>query len=441
MLTFLFTKTPLKFFIQSLWRDEAFSYLLAKQNPLTMFALTVKDANPPLYYLILHYWMLIFGQSEIAIRSLSFIFYLGTIVVVYEFFINILKVAKLKSLLYLLVILLNPILTYYAFEARMYSMMAFFGALSFYSYLKSNPRIYIFSTVLALCTHYFLVFIPLIQFIHWMVYGRKIEQSINFKTFSFIGLLFLPWLTYLLLNRNIPSNFWVSPSVLSDVLYLPMMVYTGFEKDFISLSQTISTYLVYLKFFSIIILLTVSIGFLRLRKLKHDLKLFWIFVLWSFFPAAVVFLVSFYQGILVPRYLIFSSVGILLLILYVIKFYPRTFQILILSFLIFFSFIYQQQQIKYRKKSNTSKTFDEIKGLAKKDDLLYVENELDFHLAEYYFDDTHVYIYNKPYADIPWYVGKVLIPENKVTNQLPIYPQKAFVIKKNGDYTIAAASN
>ncbi|PIW73452.1 hypothetical protein CO005_01355, partial [Candidatus Roizmanbacteria bacterium CG_4_8_14_3_um_filter_34_9] len=68
MLNFLFTKTPLFFLTQPFWRDEAFSYFMAKKNIFEMLLLTAKDFNPPLYYFILHFWMNIFGSSEIALR-------------------------------------------------------------------------------------------------------------------------------------------------------------------------------------------------------------------------------------------------------------------------------------------------------------------------------------------------------------------------------------
>ena len=92
MLSFIFSKTPLSFFVQSLWRDEAFSYLLAKKNIIEIIFLTAKDYNPPLYYLILHFWIKIFGHSEIALRSLSLIFYWATIYIVFLFLTEIFKI-------------------------------------------------------------------------------------------------------------------------------------------------------------------------------------------------------------------------------------------------------------------------------------------------------------------------------------------------------------
>ena len=92
MINFLFTKTPLFFFTQSLWRDEAFSYFLAKQSFLNILYLSSKDFTPPLYEFLLKTWIYFFGSSEIALRSLSLIAYLILAYFFYLFLNNIFKI-------------------------------------------------------------------------------------------------------------------------------------------------------------------------------------------------------------------------------------------------------------------------------------------------------------------------------------------------------------
>src|SRR5665213_2150009 len=62
----------LRFFTHSaLWLDEALTVDRARL-PLSMIAGSVKqDGAPPLYYYLLHIWMEIFGDSNLATRSLS----------------------------------------------------------------------------------------------------------------------------------------------------------------------------------------------------------------------------------------------------------------------------------------------------------------------------------------------------------------------------------
>ena len=165
MLNWLFTNTPLVFLVQSFWRDEGFSYLLAKKNIFQILISTAKDFSPPFYYLVLHYWMKIFGSSEISIRSLSIIFYWATLYVIYLFLKDILKFSFKKSCLYLLMFVLNPLLTYYAFEGRMYSMFVFFATLSFYSLYKKNSKLYLVSSIFGLYTHYFMILVVAAQYL------------------------------------------------------------------------------------------------------------------------------------------------------------------------------------------------------------------------------------------------------------------------------------
>src|SRR5438067_1101579 len=114
MLDYLFTKTPLFFLVQSLWRDEAFSYLMAKKNVFEIVSLTAHDFSPPLYYILLHFWIMIWGHSEIALRSLSFIFFWGMLYMVFLYLRNILHIKGRMTFIYLLVVATNPLLIYYA---------------------------------------------------------------------------------------------------------------------------------------------------------------------------------------------------------------------------------------------------------------------------------------------------------------------------------------
>ena len=58
--------------VKSLWIDEAFSFRSA-QLPLSQIwgAQALVEPNPPLYYTLLKLWILFFGESEAALRSLS----------------------------------------------------------------------------------------------------------------------------------------------------------------------------------------------------------------------------------------------------------------------------------------------------------------------------------------------------------------------------------
>jgi uncharacterized membrane protein len=56
---------------QSLWFDEGYSAWVATLSPAEIVHVIRHDVSPPLYYLILHGWTRLFGDSEFALRSLS----------------------------------------------------------------------------------------------------------------------------------------------------------------------------------------------------------------------------------------------------------------------------------------------------------------------------------------------------------------------------------
>src|SRR5688500_7158988 len=58
---------------QSVWFDEAYSIMVAKQPIDQLLHLSAVDTHPPLYYLLLKAWAGVFGWSEFALRSLSVI--------------------------------------------------------------------------------------------------------------------------------------------------------------------------------------------------------------------------------------------------------------------------------------------------------------------------------------------------------------------------------
>lgn len=54
-----------------LWLDEALTVNISRL-PLGQFPSALRqDGSPPLYYFLLHFWMKIFGQSDLGVRSLS----------------------------------------------------------------------------------------------------------------------------------------------------------------------------------------------------------------------------------------------------------------------------------------------------------------------------------------------------------------------------------
>jgi hypothetical protein len=107
---------------KTVWIDEANSVLLAQLPPGEILARLAHDSSPPLYYFALKGWMGLWGDGEIAIRSLSVLGSLGLLGILFlvGWRLFSLEVAVLAGLL----LALSPGQVFYSQQARMYSWIA-----------------------------------------------------------------------------------------------------------------------------------------------------------------------------------------------------------------------------------------------------------------------------------------------------------------------------
>ncbi len=441
MLSYLFSKTPFSFFQQSFWRDEAFSYLLAKKSIGDILLLTAQDFNPPLYYILLHIWVSIFGSSEIAIRSLSLFFFIGTVYFAFDILTEIYKIHWKRAAIYLTLFFFNPVLNYYAFEGRMYTMVAFFATFSFYALFTKRYKWYVFACVCGLYTHYFMIFMIATQGLYLLL-TEKLTKNHLISIIKLVGssVLFLtPWIIFVLFNKSdFDKTFWIDKPLWKDLIYTPTVLYTGYEKVFGHYNYGLKDYTSFLKFFTFILIFILGIGAKFALKNKHHehRKRLLSVVVWTFIPPILIFFVSiFFQPLFLPRYMMFSTVGLLLLLIFLIDQLPRVGKISLFSLLFLLTLYYQQFNILYKEKKNNAPMYAEIKKMIKPGDKVFTD-DYDFHVAQYYLGEEQVFIYGKTYSSIPSYIGKVLIPKDKIVNTLPLYPNRAFIIKHNEQYTI-----
>lgn len=115
----------------SLWYDEACSYVTAVASfPIGIMKnlFTIDMQHTPLYFFILHFWMKLFGNSEVVLRVLSLVFGLGTIPLVYTI-AN--KISSKKVAFYSgLIAAVSPVAVIFSVEVRMYVLAMFLVLLS-----------------------------------------------------------------------------------------------------------------------------------------------------------------------------------------------------------------------------------------------------------------------------------------------------------------------
>lgn len=104
-----------------LWLDEALSVNIASL-PLGELAGALRhDGHPPLYYTLLHGWMELFGDGDVAVRSLSGVFSVLTLPAVA--LLGRRRRGREAALAAVVLLALSPYATLYATEARMYSLV------------------------------------------------------------------------------------------------------------------------------------------------------------------------------------------------------------------------------------------------------------------------------------------------------------------------------
>ncbi|MHB0975757.1 MAG: glycosyltransferase family 39 protein [Candidatus Aquicultorales bacterium] len=145
----------------SIWFDEGWSVRLANMGLGGMLKeLAAKDINPPLHFVLLNGWIKLFGDSEIAVRSISALAGAFSVFMLYR--LGRLLYDEDTGLIASAFLAVSWFHLYYSQEARGYSLMVLFSILSFYFFAKlfrkrsiGNSAGYVLSSALLLYTHVF----------------------------------------------------------------------------------------------------------------------------------------------------------------------------------------------------------------------------------------------------------------------------------------------
>ena len=105
-----------------LWIDEGLSIGIAHHGLTDIPGVLRQDGSPPLYYLLLHVWIEVFGDGEARTHALSLLFALATIPV--AFWAGRVLFEPRVGWVCAVLAAFNPYLTYYAQETRMYALTA-----------------------------------------------------------------------------------------------------------------------------------------------------------------------------------------------------------------------------------------------------------------------------------------------------------------------------
>lgn len=297
-------------FNTSIWGDEGFSAILSMKTFPEIIKIIVNDTSPPLWNFTERLAFLIFGTSELVIRGLALFYFLLTVLFVYKIGKHLWS--KQTGLLAAALTFFNPFFFIYAFEGRMYSILALGVTASMYFFLTRKYVPYVIATLWALYSHHFAIFALFVQGV-WVLYELAAKKKDRFKSrikaFLFVGLFYLPWLWPLYLQTSkVGGGFWLATPDLHD---LKILIYDylaqGIKDDSLILPFTdyklyeISLYLVF--------------AGLLLRRWHKSIKYSVFLLLWFLLPILLTWGVSqYFTSIFFNRYLLYTIPAAMLLL-------------------------------------------------------------------------------------------------------------------------------
>lgn len=280
--------------------DESFSLYMALQSVPDLVRMLTQGDNPPLWELLLHYWVKLFGISEVAIRNLSVFFSVLTVIPIYlagEKYIH--RWAGVAASLFYG---FSTFSIYMAHECRVYSLIGFCSACSVLLFLSviRNPKTYKFIlltlvNLMLMYGHYLSVWIIVMEFIIALDI-KPVRQKIWKPYLIHAGtliLLFAPMFP-ILFTRFFDSGIngtWIAKTTSLEALY-----------DFLwrMCNAPLTTVLVIVLLVSALVTLIIKIA-----KKQYSIGSTTILSLLWVVPLLVSFGLSFFTGFFLDRYFYF----------------------------------------------------------------------------------------------------------------------------------------
>jgi len=209
---------------QSIWWDEAYS-LDWGSHDIPWIVHTLESLNhPPLFFALLHAWMLAFGQGVVAARSFDAL--IGVAGVAASYLLGSSLFRRSVGLVFALFVAVSEFHVYYSQEVRNYAPLYALAVVSMHAYWRLwhgpgsrrwNAAYYVAVTAALLYTHYVAVFVVAAQFLHRAAVlvlaperRSRPDTLLWGATQATLALLFLPWaLVDLRFAHSFTGNFWV----------------------------------------------------------------------------------------------------------------------------------------------------------------------------------------------------------------------------------------
>lgn len=238
----------LRFWTRSgLWLDEALTVDIARLPLHEIPGALKRDGAPPLYYYLLHFWMIPFGQSNDAVRSLSGLIAVVTLPV--GWLCGKRFGGRVVGWTMLVLLASAPFAVYYATESRMYALVILLTGLGFLALQRAvtSPRpgnLVAVAVVAAalLYTQYWSLYLVGITGVWlvvsiWRTRHRGHPEDAPWAALVALAvgcLLFVPWLPTFFYQAKHTGTPWAAPPNFSAVIN----ALTGFTDNQGSTLQT-----------------------------------------------------------------------------------------------------------------------------------------------------------------------------------------------------------
>ncbi len=208
---------------KSLWTDEGLTVGRASQNLSLVFknqnfipvepdyhdgtevkAVATPDVHPPLYFLLMHFWTRLAGQSEYALRFPSVI--ASTLALPLLFALGRALITREVGLWAALLAASSPFYTWHAQEARMYAWVILLSIASVYTFLpmlRDSLRVpqclaYVVTTAALLYTHYSGFLLLAFEVTIYTAYQFRKRTKLSLIVLGALVLILIPLMPYAL---------------------------------------------------------------------------------------------------------------------------------------------------------------------------------------------------------------------------------------------------
>ena len=215
--------------LSPLWLDEAQSVEISRRSVSGLLSALRHDGSPPLYYLLLHGWMKVFGTGTFAVRALSGVFSVAALPLMWRAARD-LGATRRNAWVATLLLATNPFAIRYATETRMYSLVVLLWLLAFLAFRKvwldggiGWIVLAALSTGALLLTQYWSLFLAAAVVVASLVVVRRHRGPVTRVLVSLAlgGIAMVPWLPSFLFQLKHTGAPWGSPPSFATAFLAP----------------------------------------------------------------------------------------------------------------------------------------------------------------------------------------------------------------------------